>query len=187
MEDNDNNQEIERWLDAGLRHYADVEHRAGLEARILATLQAEQGRDGYHLRRWQLGLALAMVGVAGAALFLRPEGVHQGITPAASNIQVTAEPEISQPVKVAGAVRRTRLGRRTSTSSLEERARDPRLEQFPSPQPLTEQEEMLARYVRDQRREALMVARARAALENKEFLPTAQQLPSVEPLPDSQQ
>jgi len=46
---------------------------------------------------------------------------------------------------------------------------EPHLEQFPSPTPLNEQEEMLVRYVRERRQEAVMVARARAELLKQEL------------------
>jgi len=44
-------------------------------------------------------------------------------------------------------------------------ARSPKLSQFPSPQPLSEQERLLVRYVTDFPQEAAMVAKAQARAE----------------------
>ena len=187
----DRSKKIEQWLDAGLGHYADAAPRAGLEGRLLAAIQAEQQRPGYWLRRWQFRWVVATILVAGAALFLKPrtpmDGPHPRSTASASNLEIRVQTEIPpvvtshKTVRVAGtSTPRTHLAGAAYNE-------DPRLDVFPSPQPLTEQEEMLARYVREQKQEAVMVARARAALENKEFLSPAQQLPSVERLRNSQQ
>jgi hypothetical protein len=46
-------------------------------------------------------------------------------------------------------------------------AKEPRLNQFPSPAPLNEQEELLARYVQSRHPEAVMVARVRAEIERQ--------------------
>jgi hypothetical protein len=193
MKSNHNNMEVERWLDAGLSHYTDVEPRAGLEARILATVRAGHGQIGYGLKPWQLGLTVAAAMVFGATLFLnrtRVISVHPRAVPSASNrpIKTEADSSSNRSIRAANnALHRTHITPRAVMSQPEIRVEDPRLEQFPSPQPLTAQEEMLAQYVRDRRQEALMVARARAAVESREFLSATQQLPSVEPLPDSQQ
>jgi hypothetical protein len=49
-------------------------------------------------------------------------------------------------------------------------AEEPRLEQFPSPRPLSEQEEMLARYVQEETQEAKLVAKAQTEMLKKESL-----------------
>jgi|KBSMisStaDraftv2_1062788.scaffolds.fasta_scaffold00117_3 hypothetical protein len=197
MEENDKTREIEHWLDAGLKHYAAVEPRAGLENRVLATIRTEHARP-YRLGEWRLRFVLAVVVVTGALLFLKqraPKGAsHPGDEDSASSVQIEIQGQM-QPAESkhqagnfpGASTLRTHPAPRNFRSRIEASVTEPRLEQFPSPQPLTEQEEMLARYVRDRRQEALMVARARAALENREFLPATQQLPSVVPLPDSQE
>lgn len=197
MEENDKNREIERWLDAGLKHYTKAEPREGLEGRVRAVVRVENARP-YWLREWRLRFALAVIVVTGAVLFSKQrapkDDLHPGATASASNaqIEIQAEMQPDESTHQAGKVRsasplRTHPARRNFSSRIEARVAEARLEQFPSPQPLTEQEEMLAQYVRERRQEALMVARARAALENREFLPATQPLPSVEPLPDSQE
>ena len=197
MEENDKTREIEHRLDAGLKHYAAVEPRAGLENRVLARIRTEDARP-YRLREWRLRFVLAVVVVTGALLFLKqraPKGaLHPGDEDSASRVQIEIQGQMqpAESTQQAGnfpgaSTLRTHPAPRNLRSRIEASVTEPRLEQFPSPQPLTEQEEILARYVRDRRQEALMVARARAALENREFLPATQQLPSVVPLPDSQE
>ena len=51
-------------------------------------------------------------------------------------------------------------------------AATPRLEQFPSPQPLSEQERILADYVTQFRREAVLGAEAQRRLERQDALGT---------------
>ena len=181
----------------GLSTTQAVEPREGLENRVRATVRIEHARP-YWLREWRLRFALAAIVVTGAVLFLKQrapkDALHPGATDSASSVQIEIQGQM-QPAEstheagnLPGAsTLRTHPAPRNFRSRIEASVTQPRLEQFPSPQPLTEQEEMLARYVRDRRQEALMVARARAALENREFLPATQPLPSVVPLPDSQE
>jgi hypothetical protein len=63
---------------------------------------------------------------------------------------------------------------------------EPRLEQFPSPAPLSEQEEMLVRYIRERPHEAALIARAQAELLKQDLQQFAPLL-SAGPPPDSQQ
>ncbi len=44
--------DIDQWLDAALSQYAKAEPRAGLEGRVLATLQAERNRVGLKRNWW---------------------------------------------------------------------------------------------------------------------------------------
>ena len=71
----------------GLKHYAAVEPRAGLENRVLATIRTEHARP-YWLREWSWRFALAAVVVTGALLFLKqraPKGaLHPGDEDSAS-------------------------------------------------------------------------------------------------------
>jgi hypothetical protein len=178
----DRKQEIDEWLDAGLKHYADAEPREGLEGRLLATVRAEQQRPSFGPARW---IAIAAVLATAAALFLSRR------TPAESHIPSTfsipdvrsSNDLVTEPLRYGHGVapKRRRKPKLPSVTS------EPRLDQFPSPQPLSEQEEMLARYVRERRQEAVMVARARAELEDSKFLSGARQLPSIEFLPEPQQ
>jgi hypothetical protein len=178
----DRRQKIDEWLDAGLKHYTDAEPREGLEGRLMATVRAEQHRPFYGLVRW---IAIAAVLATAAALFLSRRNLAESHLPATvSRSDIRASDEIlTEPLRYAKGVIPKRRRRPKSPNHADE----PRLEQFPAPRPLSEQEEMLAHYVRERHQEAVMVARARAALKDSEFLSAKQQLPSVGLLPESQQ
>jgi hypothetical protein len=49
-------------------------------------------------------------------------------------------------------------------------AAEPKLDQFPSPRPLSKQEELLARYAREHPQEANLIAQAQAELEKQDLL-----------------
>lgn len=178
----DRKQKIDKWLDAGLKHYTDAEPRQGLEGRLLATVRAEQQRPSFGPARW---IAIAAVLATAAALFLSRR------TPAESHIPSTfsipdvrsSNDLVSEPLRYRHGVTRKRRRKPKFPSVTSE----PRLDQFPSPQPLSAQEEMLVHYVRERHQEAVMVARARSELRDSEFLSAERRLPSVEVLPESQQ
>jgi hypothetical protein len=188
MRTEDNDQADETWLDAAMKQYGEAEPRPGLENRVLATLHAEQARLSSRPWRWRPAAAavtIVVLTVAGFLLRRRPAGVT--ISNQAAVAIGTREPE----PPVASAVRphtepkhsaRSRLG-----SHIAHPSSVPRLEQFPAPAPLSEQEEMLARYVREHRQEATMVAKARAELLKTELLRF--RLPPASPakLEDSEQ
>jgi hypothetical protein len=178
----DRNRKIDEWLDSGLKRYSEVEPREGLESRLLATIRAEQQRPSFGAARW---IAIAVVLATAAALFLSRRTPAENHIPAAvSRADVRASSEIiTEPLRYKNGV----APQRRLAAKSPKRTAEPRLEQFPSPQPLNEQEEMLARYVRESHQEAVMVARARAELEDSKFLSGARQLPSIEFLPEPQQ
>jgi hypothetical protein len=179
----DGKAKFERYLDAGLKHYANAEPRPGLEGRLLAAVRGEgQWATGWR-RQWQLGLAVAGILVAGAAWFLNRHPASPGYSAAATSASAR-QPTLQsiQPVATADPVarRRTQGSRPRVVSRIEESDDSPRLEQFPSSQPLNEQEEMLARYVRERRQEAVMVSRARAELRKQDLAHFAEELPPEE-------
>lgn len=73
-----------------------------------------------------------------------------------------------------------RARRRVATLSAE-----PRLEQFPSPAPLSKEEESLVRYIRERPHDAALMARAQAELLKQDSQPFASLL-SAGPPTDSQ-
>lgn len=163
-----NDPDLDRELDAALAHYAAAEPRTGLENRILARLQAE--RNCAPAARWWGWPAAAAI-ASGAliltlALLWKPE-THRSIaqiTPAGleksglDKAPVTAGGKIA-PVASARA-RAFRNSRRRSASLAAVEAAAPRLDQFPSPRPLSEQEMILASYVTNYPRQAALLAEA---------------------------
>lgn len=164
-----------RELDAALAKYAAVEPRAGIEQRILASLRAEQKQSS--VRPWWGWPAVAALAVVVVALLLVVK-----VEKPASNLTAHQSPTATLPAKgktLAGvgnlrgaASPATELGtvsgrRRPRGAHLhsreDENAVGPKLDVFPSPQPLSEQEKMLVAYVAQHSRQAVLIARARMA------------------------
>ncbi len=165
--------ELDRALDAALAKYA-AEPRAGLEERVLANLRAETSR-GVERAWWRWGV-LAMVA---AALLIavvlswrldRPThpATHVALTtpatqPARAEIAARGEPR-GVGEQAGHALRKTQRHRSPDAVIV---AALPKLDQFPSPQPRSEQERALARYVSQFPQEAELIARAQAEYEKE--------------------
>jgi hypothetical protein len=161
--------ELDRALDSALAKYAGAEPRAGLEERVLANIRAERARvPDRAWWRWSAA-ALAAVVVVAAALALRSGGPTQPVV--AKHTPVTTrsrrEPERLIANGEANLVRPLAhppipktLARPYQSKVMATAA--PKLDQFPSPRPLSEEELALARYVRDFPEEARLMAKAQA-------------------------
>ncbi len=162
------NDTLDRALDAVLAKYAAVEPRVGIEERILARLRSEQDRT---VKRawWQW----SAVGAVAALLVLTFAMAWRSGKPAKNLVQHSSAPaeSIEQPsppptiAKHASspilllATRRNHAGKRHSVP-LAAGSDEPKLDQFPSPRPLTDEEIALAHYVHNFPKEALLIARA---------------------------
>jgi hypothetical protein len=150
-----------RRLDAALAKYTAIEPRAGLEDRILANLRAERGdsQDRAWLR-WGVAavfatVVLVIIGLAWRTAISAPTVAHR---PPAMKPQVKLPaPEIgsNRPPDSYSTVKP--LAHRSKRAA----PANPKLDQFPSPQPLSEQEKILARYVDAYPEHAVLLARAR--------------------------
>ncbi len=70
MDPIDREREVDRWLDAALSQYGNVEPRAGLESRVLANLQsASRRRTTPHGWWWALGMIAATLAIVAAMRF----------------------------------------------------------------------------------------------------------------------
>jgi hypothetical protein len=163
--------EADRVLDVALAKYAAVEPHAGLEARILANLRAEQTRTPDRAW-WHWSLPAAVIAVLVVALSLawrsgkptHPVDATVQPSPQRSGTRLLSNRGGSQvrgnhvlPHKHEAqttAVRRSR--------SEDVAAAAPKLDQFPSPRPLSEQEKMLRSYVAENPERAVLIARARS-------------------------
>jgi hypothetical protein len=160
-------EEMDRLLDAALKEYAAVEPRAGLEDRVLAQvrsgLTSAPGRSWWH---WGIAAAALTALALIIAMVWRPRPEPQP--------KLAQHPSLSVPEKVENSpeshggqssVQRVAIKRaksrsgRTAVAQVAEAA--PKLDQFPSPQPLTPQEKRLAAYVGQHYEEAVLIARAR--------------------------
>ncbi len=150
---NTNQDELDRALDAALAKFAAVEPRAGLEQRVLANLRTAPRQVPDHAWwRWGVMAAVAAMLLVAVALGWRtgkpphpavadhPSPASQGPQPRRQVVSNGHENEVQPHVP-------HHLQTATHHAQLPVVAAVPRLEQFPSPLPLSEQERILASYV----------------------------------------
>jgi len=177
----ENSQLDDERLDEALKTYGTAEPRAGLENRMLANLAAERERRTGRSSHWQWIAATLAFGVAvvvGFFLTRKPDSPRGSVVNEApiTNTNQGIPPFGTSDHKTVVALRPT--NHRKSQHQVTEAGIEVRLEQFPSHAPLNEQEEMLVRYVRERRQEAVMVARARAELLKQELAGFLEESPS---------
>jgi|HubBroStandDraft_4_1064222.scaffolds.fasta_scaffold46819_3 hypothetical protein len=158
--------ELDRELDTALAKYAAVEPRVGLEERVLASLRAGQAQVPERVWwRWSVAGALAAIIVVALALAWRSSRPHAPVianhhpAPAAS-----VEPSGTRASSSGSAIPRTPVRRSPRKAEM---AANPRLDQFPSPRALSEQEKLLVRYVHEFPEEAVLIAQAQAESEKE--------------------
>ena len=174
------NDELDRALDAALTKYSSVEPRAGLEDRILANLRAQR-RQAQLPAWWRWGLVGALAAIVIVAMTLAWRAGRSAHLPMA-NHRTTIE-QIRRPANPPTTTASERLAANVPIRAMHSggaialrkpapRAQavteaDPKLDVFPSPRPLTEEELALARYVRNFPSDAKLVAQAQEASERE--------------------
>jgi uncharacterized protein (DUF305 family) len=116
-------------------------------------------------RRWWLaiGTATAIAAVAlaawlGSGANDRSKSIgNSGYNAPSTKHEASTQPVAKHPTAKAAVQRRLQPHHATAVELAE-----PKLSQFPSPRPLSEQEQMLTRYVREFHQEAVIVAQAEA-------------------------
>jgi hypothetical protein len=181
---------VDRWLDAAMKEYGNVEADSALEHQVLRCLHAAPslGRS----LSWQLRLVFA----TSAAVVLVIAGVIIGKPHFGT--QKTAHHTSRNPIVTAtiAIIPKTSLQPSTNTSKNAPRkihhhaASEARAQawpaQFPTPRPLTEQEKLLAEYVRERPQEAKLIVRAQEEMSRLDMLAferpkPEQQAPHSEP------
>jgi hypothetical protein len=160
---------LDRALDAALAEFAAVEPRAGLEERILANLRIERKRAaGYAWWRWPAIATAAAVIVVALSIVWRSGRPGHNIT--AQHLPATTQTNEHSGMQIAnnggsGLTRPHEAPARRPNPHAASRPAPvlyaPKLDQFPSPQPLTEQEAILTRYVTNYPAHAALIAEAR--------------------------
>lgn len=179
--------ELDRELDAALAKYTAVDPRVGLEQRVLAALRADQAVREQLWWRWIVAGALAAVVVVALAVAWRSGRPH---APVIANHHPPATPSVQQSgTRIAsnsGAIRRAPVRR---SQPKVDKAANPKLDQFPSPRPLSEQEQLLVRYVHEFPEEAVLIAKAQAESEKEIEQLSDNQPPGTNPdqRPDQQE
>jgi hypothetical protein len=164
------NDRLDRDLNAALARFAAAEPRKGLEERILATVRAKQQRFATRSWwRWPVLATLAaalVVSVSVAWKSVKRQQTTVAHSSAAKHNTRHTETRITDNVagspirheKAASEMRRkpNAIGHRATivVSAV-------KLDQFPSPLPLSEQEKILARYVTKYPEHAALIAQAR--------------------------
>jgi hypothetical protein len=155
---------LDDQLDAALAKYAAVEPRAGLEERILANLKAQEPSD-HRIAWWRWAVTMATALLIMTVLIWRAERHRSEEMVHLANSQQTQRQVATNTAAESGShaiVRKTPMRHRKHTRTAALAEAEPKLDQFPSPRPLTEQEKLLAEYVSQFHQEAVLVARARA-------------------------
>ena len=167
--DNTGRTPLDDQLDAALAKYAAVEPRTGLEERILANLKTrERSSSPAAWSRWAAVVAAALI-VTSLALWVEKHNAQQHVRRPTNSTeqalhQTTAEsapPNSTRrvhPVKVRRADKRSFTQPPLATAEL-------KLDRFPSPRPLSEEELALVRYVQSFPREATLIAQAQEEFE----------------------
>ena len=160
MSENERNHEVDKLLDAGLARYSSAEPRPGLENRILAGLRAQPQPSRWLDWRWAGALATAAAAVLVLAVFFLRQPLPEPPPPSIATVPAlpptVPAPPVSQPPAAAKPATR-----RTQTQVQQARAEDPRLDTFPAPAPLSEQERLLLLFARQTPKEAVLMAQAR--------------------------
>ncbi len=166
---------LDRALDIALAQYASVEPRPGLEDRILANLRTEQAAPPLAWWRWSWALVAAVVVIASLFAWKSAKPSH----PVVANHPA---PDQTQPsTRQAAAKTAPLVASNKSITKLAPRSGDtqsnkpqtatatatPKLDVFPSPQPLSQEELALAQYVRNFPSDAKAVAQAQDADERE--------------------
>jgi hypothetical protein len=165
MTDKMNPRDVESELEAALAKYATAEPRPNLEDRILANLRAVRKRAPQPVwRRWPAAVAIAAVLVLTIALALRSKKpaknfiVHQASATTQTQVANRNDPG---PLHSREQTSQKPAAHHSITRPATTVAASPKLDQFPSPQPLSDQETILAHYVTKYPKHAALIAQAR--------------------------
>lgn len=170
---------LDELLDSGLRRLGHAEPRPGLETRVLATIRAQKERRPLWTLKatWAGGMALLFLATAIWAFYGREDRSRTaaGNPPARGIPAKPPAPEVARMSKgnAAASMSKPRSLPRLVTPKAARKTVNlgaPHLAQFPSPQPLSQQEKMLARYVQQRPQEARLLARAQTELLRQDLL-----------------
>ena len=182
--------ELDPALDAALANYTAAEPRAGLEARVLANLRAQPERAPHRSWwNWRAAGAVATVVVVALAFAWnsgRPS--HPAVT--ANHVSPPAQSPMKEEKQAVSNLSSKQVRPRQPSTAVNARvkavaAANPKLDQFPSPQPLSEQEKLLQNYVAQYPEHAVLVARALTRAIPPDQLKGVTAFPSSDEAPDS--
>lgn len=156
---------LEEWLDEALQQYGNAEPRAGLESRILTNLAAEEPRWFYQGWRWALvgaSLTILLTTIWFGIESRVPKTNEHALVPVQSQ-NAPNQPEVTSPSASNQSSRQSR--RNQAHAFTNAHLRKPRLDQFPSPRPASEEELILAKYVERFPKEAMLISQEQRKFE----------------------
>lgn len=191
VDDKDREHEMDRWIDDALAQYGKAEPRAGLEERVLARL-AEARQESNRTLRWWSVLAFSAAVILALVMVWqqRTELTHIPANPIA-NVATTPRTEEHAANGKRAFDENANSARKSHSLAFARKSSNhhalavtathsaPKLEQFPAPQPLSEQEQLLARYVQEFPQKAALVARAQTELRKQDELEMASPWPNA--------
>jgi hypothetical protein len=173
--------EFDDVLDAALAKYAAAEPRAGLDERVLANLRAERARVTERACwRWSIVAPLAAIVIVALALAWK-SGKQSQIVAQHHPSTTTQAPKEPTKQTASNSMRdlipSPERGRMPRTNARGSRLKvvvanspnldQPKLDQFPSPRPLSEGERLLVRYVQNFPQEAEVIAKEQAEFDQE--------------------
>jgi hypothetical protein len=156
--------ELDRTLDAALAKYASAEPQEGLEERVLANLRAANTRSAQSACwNWRFAVLAAVLAIAAVAVWQWNKPMQTPVANHPSTIkQAPVGPDLAhQDGNSARPIKSVHWRRPRHRPRPETVAANPKLDVFPSPLPLSEQEKILASYVAGYPEHAALVAEAR--------------------------
>lgn len=193
--------DLDRALDAALAKYTAVEPRDGLEGRVMAnvreSLRAEQARDAQHAWwRWGLVAVSTAIVILTVGVAIRSGRHDQTMTnPVTATSRSTQIPDGGKPeAKLVAHERGTaqepqRVQHKNLPPSAQRKAvakADPKLDEFPSHRPLTDEEIALVQYVKQFPKDALLIAQAQEEFDAEIQADLQQTTPESEPAGSNQ-
>ncbi|HET9305397.1 MAG TPA: hypothetical protein VFO46_05160 [Candidatus Sulfotelmatobacter sp.] len=166
--DNTGRTPLDDQLDAALAKYAAVEPRTGLEERILANLKSQPSSSTrVAWWRWAAVVAAALI-VTSLVLWVEKHNARPIVRRSTTSSEQASHPTIAQSAppnstRRVNPVKVRRAGKRSFTQPLT--TAEMKLDRFPSPRPLSEEELALVRYVQSFPREATLIAQAQEEFE----------------------
>ncbi len=156
MSEKERREFVDELLDASLNRYSQVEPRAGLEERLLASVPEQAQRFAWPQWAWIPAVATAAVLIAALAFYATRQQAPASPSPAVAQTPAPTlpAPVVSAPVPAPHpSISRGRVERTQSAGRL---GAGPRLATFPARAPLSEQERLLLRFVQQTPKEQLM-------------------------------
>ena len=162
-----NDQEnLHRWLERALVEYGNAEPISGLEGRVLANLQSERERITAR-QRWFWALTLtATVAVIILAVWMESDTAQRTRIPTSKSAPSEQRAESKQRLVQSAKPGMFQQSRKITSQHVKqnrtvrsfEAVAAPKLDRFPSSQPLSEQERLLLAYLNQTPKEEVMLA-----------------------------